>query len=167
MISKTCNYCNVTKEIRDFYTQPKNKDGYRKQCKSCIKSINHKWTQSNPDKVYEKAMRHRRKYPDKTKERDKKRNRQWVEKYPHKSRAKTAKRDAAKIQRTPKWLTKEQLNQIELIYFKCQELTKTTGIMYHVDHIIPLRGKNVCGLHVPWNLQILTATDNILKSNKV
>jgi hypothetical protein len=66
----------------------------------------------------------------------------------------------------PSWLTKEQHKQIENFYWLAEDLKRTSGEVYHVDHIVPLQGKNVCGLHVPWNLQILPADLNLRKSNK-
>lgn len=57
-------------------------------------------------------------------------------------------------------------DEIDAIYLVCQKKTKGTGMLHHVDHIVPLKGKNVCGLHVPWNLQVLPGQDNLSKSNK-
>lgn len=67
----------------------------------------------------------------------------------------------------PKWLTAEQKAHIATLYMQARALTKKTGVKYVVDHIIPLRSPDVCGLHVPWNLQILTHNENCAKSNKL
>jgi hypothetical protein len=71
-----------------------------------------------------------------------------------------ANRRATKLNATPSWLTSEQKQQIKEIYNNCP-----TG--FHVDHIIPLQGQKVRGLHVPWNLQILPEKLNLIKGNKV
>lgn len=57
-------------------------------------------------------------------------------------------------------------NDIKLIYKKRKELDENTGIKHNVDHIIPLKNDLICGLHVPWNLQIISFIDNMIKSNK-
>jgi len=85
---------------------------------------------------------------------------------PGKINAKTALRRARKLQATPKWLTKEQKKEIQKFYIEAAEITKETGISYEVDHIMPLKGKISSGLHVPWNLQILTKSENGSKSNR-
>ena len=68
---------------------------------------------------------------------------------------------------TPKWLTDVQKMEIRLKYRLAIELSRATGERHAVDHIIPLHGDTVCGLHVPWNLQVLTQKDNLLKYNKL
>ena len=70
------------------------------------------------------------------------------------------------LKNTPKWLSWKQQDNIDNFYIQARKKTKLTGNMYHVDHIVPLQGENVCGLHVPWNLQILTAYENQSKGNK-
>ena len=68
---------------------------------------------------------------------------------------------------TPKWLGKEDRDSIKLVYMEARRITAETGIKHVVDHIVPLRSPEVCGLHVPWNLQILPHDENCAKSNKL
>ncbi len=82
-----------------------------------------------------------------------------------KKNAHTKKREATKLNRTPKWLTSLHFDQIEVFYQEAQRITELPGIKMNVDHIVPLQGKNVSGLHVPWNLQVITAVANYTKHN--
>ena len=68
---------------------------------------------------------------------------------------------------TPPWLTRKQKSEIRQLYQIAITMSKTTGERYVVDHIIPLQGEDVCGLHVPWNLRVTTQEENLKKSNKV
>jgi len=67
---------------------------------------------------------------------------------------------------TPPWLTRKQKSEIRQLYQIAITMTQTTGEQYVVDHIVPLRGESVCGLHVPWNLRVITQEENLKKSNK-
>jgi hypothetical protein len=91
--------------------------------------------------------------------------RRWASAHPDQKNADTAKRRAAKLQRTPLWLTPEHHKQIGQFYWEAADVSKLVGEFYHVDHIVPLQGKTVSGLHVPWNLQILHAKENLSKGN--
>jgi 5-methylcytosine-specific restriction endonuclease McrA len=68
---------------------------------------------------------------------------------------------------TPKWLSAEQKMEIRLKYRLAIELSRATGMRHAVDHEIPLQGEDVCGLHVPWNLRVITQEENLKKSNKL
>lgn len=80
--------------------------------------------------------------------------------------ARNAKRRAAKLHRTPRWLTAEDWQRIKQFYIQAAKLSKETGIPHEVDHIIPLQGETVSGFHHPDNLQILTESENCSKKNK-
>jgi hypothetical protein len=100
-------------------------------------------------------------------------NRELSNSYVRKSKAKnpaavlanTVKRRLAKIHRTPSWLTADEHWMIEQAYELAALRTKLFGFSWHVDHVIPLQGKIVSGLHTPYNLQVIPGVDNVRKSN--
>jgi len=94
----------------------------------------------------------------------------WVEWYSN-NRVSQIERAAMRrkkvIDATPSWLTSEHRQQISAIYFLSVQMTEETGIKHEVDHIVPISGKLVCGLHVPWNMRVIPKLENIRKSNKL
>lgn len=70
-------------------------------------------------------------------------------------------------QATPPWLTRKQKSEMRALYQIAITMSKTTGELYVVDHIYPLRSEVVCGLHVPWNLRVITRDENLRKSNSL
>lgn len=68
---------------------------------------------------------------------------------------------------TPPWITRKQKSEIRQLYQIAITMSRTTGERYVVDHIVPLRSDVVCGLHVPWNLRVITQEENLKKSNKI
>ena len=82
-------------------------------------------------------------------------------------RADTSVRKRRHREATPKWLTKEERLQMRSLYVQARKMTVLTRERYVVDHIVPLRGEEVCGLHVPWNLRVITQDENLKKSNKL
>jgi len=82
-------------------------------------------------------------------------------------RADTKARRRKHREATPKWLSRKHKSEIRQLYQIAITMTQTTGEQYVVDHIIPLRSDIVCGLHVPWNLRVMTQEENLRKSNKL
>ena len=121
-----------------------------------------KWRQENPEKRAEHRKRWKAKNPDKVAAEKK----QYKARNQHKFNAYNGKRRAAKLLRTPKWLTADDLFMIEEAYHLAKLRTELTGISWHVDHILPLQGRKVSGLHVPANLQVIPAKENLKKSNR-
>jgi len=104
-----------------------------------------KWTRSNPERkrAMDKAFAEA--------------NRALVTSY-------KAARRARVLRATPVWLTSEQWVAIRAVYSEAESLSRETGIRYDVDHIVPLQGKSVCGLHVPWNLRAIPRDKNNSRS---
>lgn len=94
-------------------------------------------------------------------------HRKWAKANPEKVIANALRRTKAKRLRIPNWLTEEHWDQIAVLYKEAQRLTAQTGTVHHVDHIYPLRGKTCSGLHVPWNLRVMQAEENLRKANKL
>jgi hypothetical protein len=90
----------------------------------------------------------------------------WKEANKTQVRADTKARRRKHRDATPKWLSRKQKSEIRQLYQIAITMTQTTGEQYVVDHIVPLRGEAVCGLHVPWNLRVITQDENLKKSNK-
>lgn len=145
-------------------------------CTVCSQNRNSQWAKDNPDKVYRNQLAYLKRYPERReayiqqylmRNREKRREdtKRWRLLNSDKHASKQKKREAAKINRTPSWLSKTQNNQIDEMYWLAADLKAISGQKYHVDHIVPLQGKNISGLHVPWNLQILPADMNCKKSN--
>lgn len=108
--------------------------------------INQGWSKRNPDKVKALQLKRNRENPA--------RRNLWTSNYRQ-----------AKDSRMPAWLNSGQLVEMEGVYDYCSALRRA-GLDYHVDHIVPLRGKIVSGLHVPWNLQVIPGLENVRKGNR-
>ena len=93
--------------------------------------------------------------------------RAWQKNNPELVKADNKHRRTKHKQATPKWLTQEHKAQIKQFYLDAMLVSKVTGVPYAVDHIVPLRGELVSGLHVPWNLAVITREENSKKSNKI
>lgn len=165
--TKVCNKCKEEKTLDNFSPNKDKPQGVQYACKVCnaIAAKNRRLViKLSPDKIIlarERSSRWRKDNPDRARRIKALSNR----KRPYVKAASSAKYRASKIKATPRWLTKEQKLQIDIFYQLKSDLLCVTGEIYHVDHIVPLKGINVCGLHVPWNLQILPADINCSKSN--
>jgi hypothetical protein len=146
-----------------FYKTTRNRSGLTSRCIKCINAQTDAWVAKNRDKKRAAANKYANNNPDKVKQN----GQNWNKNNPGKRAAQVRKRQAAKIQRTPKWLTKQQHKENEAKYMEAARLTKETGIPHEVDHILPLQGSNVSGLHVPWNLEVVPRSVNRRKSNKI
>lgn len=134
---------------------------YQKSNKSKVNKTNQEWQHRNREQV----KKTKREYYLKNKDILVARAIAYQRTHPDKTNCKSANYRNRKEQRTPPWLTTEHYIQIQQFYSEASARTKRTQVKHQVDHIYPLKGTNSCGLHVPWNLQVITAQENQRKFN--
>lgn len=147
------------KRLQFYFTNIPCKHGHISQryvsTKNCVACIRMYYAARDPEEERARC----RAMAQKHKERRQAYQARWRKERPFVHAACEARRRGRKLNATPKWLTNDQLRQMKIIYETCPE-------GHEVDHIVPLQGELVCGLHVPWNLQHLPAVDNRRKGNK-
>lgn len=156
---KKCSLCHIEKPVASFYPDKRTKDGLYSSCAKC-------------QNKYRKYDSQRAEY-EKQRGQDpvfKARKAEYMREYKKANRAKynswNMKYHASKKCRTPNWLNFIDFERIQNEYKLADLLCKVTSSQWEVDHIIPLQGKNVSGLHVPSNLRVIKASDNRIKHNK-
>lgn len=158
-LRKTKGVCTEC-EREDWATQADTRRRYFQEYASRpdVKERQHEWYLAHREEVIARA---------KTAPRGRRREYQeaWKQRNLDKVRADTKARRRKHRQATPHWLTARQKAEIRELYRIAIHTTRITGEQYVVDHICPLRAETSCGLHVPWNLRVITQTENLTKSN--
>jgi hypothetical protein len=134
---------------------------YRENNKVAVKKKKKEYYEINKDKI---NSRRKAKYAENPVE-YKRRSLEWKVANKDKWNSKCMQRHAIKLRACPSWITDDEKWLIEQAYELSQLREQICGGKWHVDHIVPLRGKTVCGLHVPWNLQVIPASINCSKRN--
>lgn len=174
---KTCTQCGERKPVDSFGLHKARRDGRNTACKDCAKAAskryaesNHEkvkaskrnWAARNPEMMAEYSRRHKESGRMKTATSLSMVRARNPESYAR-MHAKWAKRRADRCKATPAWYDAAKVNAI----YAQAERMRSAGFDVHVDHILPLRGDSVSGLHVHNNLRIIPAKENLAKGAKM
>lgn len=152
---RICCQCKEEKPLDLFYKNKSKPLGRTYECKECFKQVCKNRRLEKPELNKQNCSRYYRQ------------NKESYYKNKELRAYHQAKRRASKLNATPNWLSNYELDLIKWVYTAARKAEEHYGEPYHVDHIVPLQGENVCGLHVPWNLRVIPARDNMSKGNKM
>lgn len=174
---KKCTKCETFKSHDDFHRDKNRADGLSFVCKGCAIAKTRAWYRSNKDRVLAEARatyalnpstknQQARKWREQNTERKRENDKAWRLKNIESVRASKMRRKITKIERRRPY----DLEFFSLLEFEAHELANLrearTGIKWHVDHIVPLKSKLVCGFHNEFNLAVITAKQNMSKGNR-
>ena len=154
---KYCPDCKNLLTTSKFQIDNSRVSLYRSNCKICANNYGIKYYNTEVGGNIRKEYRQS--------EHGKSIKKKYFKEHKAEHNARNKKRRLAKINRTPIWLTENDYSKMEQFYISATKLEIQNNNKYHVDHIIPLQGKLVSGLHVPSNLQVITQKENLSKSN--
>lgn len=179
---RRCYRCEEHKPLVDFGNYAKGPGGLRYYCRACNKKAGRAryeanreqyvaqalaWAKANPERKREIAAKAAQAYRAKYPERPYQASKRWADANPLKRAAYDAKKKAARRIRVVSWDAElDQLVSDEAAHLK-QLREQVTGFAWHVDHVIPLQGKQVSGLHNAFNLAVVPALFNVRKKNSV
>lgn len=173
-VSQRCSGCEIEKTLDQFRLCGPQKTWRRRHCRSCendqviVRYREHKKRRNAQNKRwYEENKESRRatqrRWASLNKERTLAAGRRYRKKHPERDCAKVARRTAEQLRATPKWANEFF---IEETYALASLRSKVAGRRWHVDHVVPLRSKEVCGLHVEHNLRVVLGSENQAKGNR-
>ena len=155
------NWCPAAKKIFAHIHYIQNSNEYKKRAKDWhLKNPEAKTSYLSKTEVKIAARTRTRKWNAANPERKRQMDLEFAEKNKALVTSYKAKRRATLRQAMPSWLTQDQILQIRAIYAEAKRLSDETGVPHDVDHIVPLAGKIVSGLHVPWNLRAIPKIEN-------
>lgn len=187
--TKTCTKCREPKPLAGFGSN--GRGGLSAKCRPCVAANVFKWQSANPDKVaatkrswkranrdkvkasaadyYSRTAAHQRAkgaaYRDANRADWNRKNAKWQKENRARANAIAAVR-RARERRQVIALAPHHYGEMRAIYAEARRLSRETGTPHHVDHIVPLSGRTVSGLHVPWNLAAIPASENRRKGNR-
>lgn len=177
---KSCANCKIEMLTEGNFLKLKTR--YHSWCNECRRLKKKEWNNNNKDYVLQKAKEwHYQNYFSikdnksfyvknwraENREKCREYSKKCYQNNKEKSHAHSAKYRANKRKAVPKWFNDLMKKEVEALFAIAKQKTLETGIKHEVDHIIPLKGETVSGLHVPWNLQVITQFENRSKRNLI